>query len=246
MQQDTTDELVSHPHRMELWGEVESVTFPPLCANCGRPANRHLTYKKTFMRVSDSDTPNTWVTPVVRVPFCEPCIAKHRSEGPGPSVFANLLGVLVSGAYLLGTVLFSIAAMAAGYFAFLRLGQGDLKFFYSLVLLGGFLLLFAWGMYSALRSGTEAIRAELQNSITKAFDFSDSTSAAFRTPTFVCTMRDERFATAFRELNKSLIYDPVAPAAQIDRVNARRKFWIAVVVFGGLALLSQLFLAGRT
>lgn len=230
---------------MELWGEVGGVRFPPLCANCGSPAHHRLAYKKQFIRVSDSDTPNAWVTCVVRVPFCDPCIEKHQTEGPGPSMPANILAWLVSGTYLLGAVAFGIAAAVAGYYALRRLGQNDLKFFYAFSLLGGFLLLPAWAMYSALRDGTEAIRTELQSNMTKAFDFSDSTSAPFRAPTFVCTMRDERFALAFRELNQSLEFDPAGRAAQIDRVHASRKFWIALIVFGGLAILSQFFLSGN-
>jgi hypothetical protein len=245
MSQYDEDGLAQHPYRMELWGDASGVAFAPLCANCGEPAHQRLTYKKKFMRVHDSDTPNSWVTTVVSVPFCAPCIEKHRAEGPGPSVIANILSWLLSGAHLLGVLGFGIAAAVAGYFAMRKLGQGDLKFFYSLAALCGFFLLGVWAMWSALLDGTAIMRIEFQNSITRAFDFSDSTYVPFCAPTFVCTMRNEAFATAFRELNKSLEFDPASPAAQIDRARAKRKFWIAVALFAGLAVLIQIFLPGK-
>jgi hypothetical protein len=237
--------LAPHSHRMELWGDVADVSFPPLCANCGNPAQQRLKYKKEFMRVSDSDTPNYRVTFVVRVPFCGICIEKHRAEGPGPSLLANILSRLLSLAHLLGMLAFGLAAGVAGYYALRQLGQNNMKFFYGLTGVAGFLLLPALGLLSALLDGTEIMRSERQNSITRAFDFGDSTAAPFRTPTFVCTMCDPAFAAAFRELNQSLAYDPAGPAVALDAVRARRKFWIALFVFGGLALLSQLFLSGK-
>jgi hypothetical protein len=245
MTQNIEASLAPHPHQMELWGDVTGVSFPPLCANCGNPAQQRLKYKKEFVRMSDSDTPNTRVSVVVSVPFCAPCMEKHKAEGPGPSLLANILSRLLSLAQLLGMLAFGAAAGVAGYYALRNLGQKDLKFFYGLTGVAGFLLLPALGLLLALLEGTEIIRIERQNSITRAFDFGDSTAAPFRTPTFVCTMRSDSFASAFRELNQSLAYDPAGPAVALDAVRAKRKFWIALVFFGGLALLAQLFLQGK-
>lgn len=212
MSLDNEAALAPHPHRMELWGNAGGLRFPPLCANCGSPAHNRLTYKKEFMYASDdSEIPDTCVTTLVRVPFCEPCIAKHKSEGPGPSLLANIQSRLHGGANLLGTVGFGLATAVTGYFALRNLGQGDPKIFYWLASLAGFLLLPTLAMASALRDGTEIMRIEWQNSITKAFDFSDSNATPFRAPTFVCTMRSEAFARAFRKLNQSLEFDPASP-----------------------------------
>jgi hypothetical protein len=244
--------LAQHPHRMELWGDASVVDFPPLCANCGAPAHKRLTYKKKFLRVYDpgarnalETTTNSWETTTISVPFCDPCIEKHRAEGPGPSVIAIILSRLLSGAHLLGVAGFGIAAAAAGYFAMRKLGQGDLKFFYALAALCGFFLLGVWAVGHALLGGTAQMRVEFQNNITRAFDFSDSTYVPFRAPAFVCTMRNEAFATAFRELNKSQEFDPASPAAQVDRVRAKRKFWITFAVIAAIAVLAQIFGPGK-
>jgi hypothetical protein len=246
MTKEYESELTPHPHRMELWGNVAGVSFPALCANCGDPALNRLTYKKQFRYPSgDSEVPDTVVDTLVRVPFCESCIAKHKAVGPGPSLLGAVSSMLHNGACVLGTICFGLAAAVAGYFALHNLGQGDSKLFYWLVSATGFFLLLTWAMASVLRDGTEILRIEWQNSVTKAFDFSDGNATLFRGPTFVCTMRSEAFAHAFRELNQSLEFDPASPAAHGDRKRAKHRFWIALVVVGGLALLTQLFAPGK-
>jgi hypothetical protein len=239
MSQDNDAELVAHPHSMQLWGDAAAVRFPPLCANCGRPAHNRLTYKKRFLRDSDSDTPNSWVTTLVKVPFCDACIAQHKADGPGASVIANIGSRLLTGAHLLGTAGFALAAAVAGYFALSNLWHQHLKLFYSLALLTGFLLIVAWGLYQILRDGTEEIRAQGQSSMTQAFDFSDSTAAPFRSATFICTMRNESFAAAFRALNQAQEFDPDSAAAAGDAQSAKRKFWITALVIGTLALIGH-------
>ena len=52
-------------------------------------------------------------------------------------MLANILSWLVSGTHLQGTVAFGLAAAVSAYFAPRRLGQNDLKFFYTFSLLGG-------------------------------------------------------------------------------------------------------------
>jgi Flp pilus assembly protein protease CpaA len=246
MTQNIEAALAPHPHRMELWGNASGVRFPPLCANCGSPAQNRLTYKKQFICPSgDSEVPDTVVDTLVRVPFCDPCIAKHKAEGPGPSLLANIKALLHSGASLLGTVGFGTAAAVAGFFALHNMGQGDPQLFRWLASATGFMLLLTWAMYSTLRGGTEMMRTEWQNSITQAFDFSDSKATPHRGATFVCTMRNQGFASAFRELNQSLEFDPAMPVGPATHTPTKRRFWLALCVISVLALLAQLFIAGK-
>jgi hypothetical protein len=234
--------LEPNPHQMELWGNVSGVVFPPLCANCGCPAHQRLTYKKEFVYPSgDSEVSDSYVTTPVRVPFCESCIAKHKVEGPGPSLLANLKSWLHNGASLLGTVCFGFAAVVAGYFAVRNFGQGDPQLFYWLVSATGFLLLPTLAMASTLREGTEIMRIEWQNSITKAFDFSDGIATPFRGPAFVCTMRNESFARAFRELNQSLAFDSPRPLVRSENTRTKRIFWLALFVISVSTLLVRFF-----
>jgi hypothetical protein len=239
MVQDSEAELAPHPHRMQLWGEVGNLLFPRLCANCGNAASKRLTYSKTFRRVSDSDTPNSYITTLVRVPFCDHCIAQHKAEGLPASMLAHLLSRLLSAAHAVGAFGFGIAAAIAAYFAVHNLFQQHLKYSYPLALLSLFLALFAWGYYRATRDGTEHIRAQGQTGMTRAFDFSDSTAAPFESSKFVCTMKNEQFAGAFKQLNQAMEFQPGSALAQADRRRARRNFWITALFIAIFVLLSQ-------
>jgi hypothetical protein len=246
MTEDNRADLAPHPHRMEFWGNVTGVHFPMLCPNCGSPTHNRFTYKKQFRYPSgDSEIPDTVIDTLVRVPFCEACIAKHKAEGPGPSLLANIKSLLHNGASLLGTVSFGFAAAVAGFFTLRNLGQSDSNLFYWLVSATGFFLLLTWAMASVLRDGTEIMRIEWQNSITKAFDFSDGNATPFRGPTFVCTMRNEAFARAFRELNQSLEFDPRSPIEKSDQMRTNRSFWLVLFVISVSVLLVKYFFPGK-
>lgn len=77
---------------------------------------------------------------------------------------------------------------------------------------------------------------DMQTSVTQAFDYSDSKAAPFESDKFTCTMRDERFAAAFRDLNRQFEFDPNSLAAVDDRRAARREFWTVGVVVAAIAL----------
>ena len=127
--QDNPSELAPHPHRLTLRGSPGGADFPPLCPNCGSSAAHRIEYAKVF-RQTDSDGPTRYVVSSVAVPFCDPCIARHRAQ----EVRATLTSNLISS-------------------------------FATLDMLG---------------------------------DFSGDTASAFEPARFVCSMRNDSFANAFR------------------------------------------------
>jgi hypothetical protein len=238
--QDNESELAPHPHRMQLWGEVGGLRFPSLCANCGRAAEKRLTYSKIFRKASGDDTPNSYVTTLVQVPFCDTCIAQHRADGHRPSLLANVLSRLLTVAQVVGVAGFGLACTIAGYHAVGKLLHLQMTYFYALGLLALFFGLLTWGLYSLARDGTETMRAEGQAGITRAFDFSHSTAAPFESIRFTCTMRDEHFAAAFRELNQKYEYIADSKSAAANLRKSKRQTWIAALVFGSIVLVMMI------
>jgi hypothetical protein len=221
---------------MQFWGEPGNLSFPELCPNCGNSAKNRLTYTKTFYRASGTDTPNSYFTTLIRVPFCDACISRHRVEGPGPSLLMNLLSRLLTLAQGLGVLSFGLAAGVAAYYAFIQFQRQHLSIAASLGALALFTALVAKGMYGLMRDGTENMRAEKQSGMTLAFDFSDSIAAPFESIRFDCSMRNEAFAKAFRKLNHAAEYIPGNPVALADQQNARKKFWKIAVVVAAIAI----------
>jgi len=223
-------ELAPHPYRMRLWGVPEHLSFPDLCANCGSSARHRLTYSKFFYRALSTNTTRSPDTTLIRVPFCDTCIAKHRAESPGPSQFMNLLSRLLTIAQGLAALGFGLAATVAAYYSVIQFQRHHTTYFVSLGVLALFSVVMTKGMFGLMRDGTEKIRAEKQSGLTLAFDFSDSIGAPFEAVRFDCTMRDEKFAKAFRALNQAIEYIPGNPVAVADQKDARKKFWMVAIV----------------
>jgi hypothetical protein len=216
---------------MQLWGVPGNLSFPDLCANCGNSAHHRLTYSKFFYRAYSTNTTRSPDSTLIRVPFCDACIAKHRAESPGPSQLMNLLSRLLTLGQGLSTLGFGLAAVVSAYYSFIQFQRHHTTYFVSLGVLALFSAVMSKGMFGLMRDGTELIRAEKQSGMTLAFDFSDRIASPFESVRFDCTMRDEKFAKAFRELNQAIEYIPGNPVAIADQRNARKKFWrIAFVV----------------
>jgi hypothetical protein len=221
---------------MQLWGVPEHLSFPDLCANCGSSAHQRLTYSKYFYRRYSTNTTRGPDSTLIRVPFCDVCIAKHRAESPGPSQFMNLLSRLLTLGQGLAALGFGLAAAVAGYYSFIQFQRHHTTYFVSLGLLALFSAVMTKGMFGLMRDGTEKIRAEKQSGMTLAFDFSDRIASPFESVRFICTMRNEKFAKAFMELNKTIEYIPGNSVALADQKNARKKFWKIAFVVAAIAI----------
>lgn len=224
-----------HSQRMTLWGTPQDLHFPPLCAHCGGATVRRIAVAKTFRRSSGSDTPDSDVTVSAAVPFCEPCIARHRELTPPADpwrIFSSHLtpGAILASPALLAAALFcavqALRELAAG-----RTSAGTV-FALSAIALGWF------GLRQAQRvwRHVQALRTSAQTAVTESFDFGDHEPPPFEAPRFVCTMRNERFAAAFRDLNRQAEYERGSDAAVADRQTGNRQFRIvativAVIVF---------------
>lgn len=235
MPQQRDSELAPHAHRMVLWGSPSTLDFPPLCPNCGKAAANRISYAKVFERSSDSDTPVSHVVIPVAVPFCDDCIAHHRAQTPITSLVQT-----IGSSFATGDMFAALGFGAAALFT-LRHALGELlplrasHFAMFAVLTLAFGLL-AWFQGRQAWAKTQHLRVVPQTAVTRAFDFSDVAAAPFESDRFSCTMRDERFATALRDLNRRREFDPHSPEAAADRRAARREFWTVGFFVAAIAL----------
>jgi len=239
--QDSSSELAPHPHRLTLRGSSGSADFPPLCPYCGSSAANKIAVAKVF-RHTDSDGPTRYVVSSVAVPFCDPCIARHRAQEVRPSLTSYLLSGFAT-MEMLGAV---FPAMGALFLVYLALGDAlhgrGTRFLVELGI-GAVFALIAWGQSQVVWGQTERFRVPPQSDVTMAFDFSDDEAPAFESARFVCTMRDARFANAFRALNIEREWLARSPAVLAERRRSNRLMWVVglvLAVFAGWSWLHDL------
>jgi hypothetical protein len=236
--QDSARSLAPHPHRFTLRGAPSDWAFPPLCPNCGLPATRRLTREKVFRRLH-SESPSSFVTASVEVPFCDACIARHEAYTPPVARWRLVLRSFAT-TQMLGVV---YPAIGAAFCAWLALGEMvDGRVDRALIQLalaaafGGI----AWFQRRRIWLRTAYLRASPQSEVARAFDFSDDVSPAFESARCVCTIRDARFAAEFIALNRVREWVPGSTAARRERQQADRKGWIAGAVVVALLLASMI------
>jgi hypothetical protein len=232
--QDNASELAPHPHRLTLRGSPGGADFPPLCPHCGGSASRKIEYAKVF-RHTDSEGPNSYTVSSVAVPFCDPCIARHRAQEGKLSLGSKIVSSFAT-MDMLGAV---FPAMAALFLVYLALGDalhGRGTRFLVEFGIGAVFALIAWAQGLAVWKETERFRVPPQSDVTIAFDFSDPTGSAFEAARYVCTMRNDRFANAFRVLNIDREWRANSPEAVAERRRTKRLVWIFGAVIGTFAL----------
>lgn len=231
-------EVVAHAHRFTLQGSPGSLSFPPLCPNCGGSASAEIEYAKVFQRVH-SDAPTEHIVTSVRVPICGPCAAIHHEQAAPPSRLSRVLSSFATGE-MLGAVFPAMAALFVVYLTLKQLIKGRFGVAVIFMALAAFFAVIAWSQRRHVWRATEHLRVAPPTEMTTAFDFSDDIAPAFESPRFVCTMRNERFAKDFITLNRQLEYRADSTSAAADRKKASRTMWLVGAVVLALALLGYL------
>ncbi len=232
--QDNASELTPHPHRLTLRGTPREADFPPLCPHCGNAAANRIEYAKVF-RHSDSDGPTRYVVSSVSVPFCDSCIASHRAQEVRPALIENVLSSFAT-MDMLGAVFPAIAAVFLAYLALGDVLHGRGTRFLVELGIGAVFALIAWAQGLAVWAETEHLRVPPLSEVTRAFDFSDDSASAFEAARFVCTMRNQSFANAFRILNIDREWLTNSPQALAERRRTNRLVWIFGIVLALFAL----------
>jgi hypothetical protein len=221
---------------LTLYGEPGSLSFPALCPNCGRNANRNISYSKAFCRVSDL---NSYVVSSVNVPFCDNCIAQHQLLAKPPSRLAKLVSSF-SDADMIAALFYGAAAAFVGRLALADLLHGRWSHFSIEVLIAIVLGSIAWSQGCRSWRETEHLRIVPQTEITRAFDFDDHHRSVLEPNVFTCTIRDPQFARELKALNHSREWSHDSPRERIDRRRTQRQMWIYGAVMLAIAAAMQL------
>lgn len=233
--QDNASELAPHAYRLMLRGRVDGAEFPPLCPSCGGAASQRLEITKVF-RDTDSDGPTTYCLRSARVPFCDACIARHRAQEQPHSLLDTVLSGFAS-MDMLGAVFPALAALFLGYLALGDALHGRGTRFLVEIGIAAVFALIAWGQGRSVWEQTARFRVPPQSDVTRAFDFSDDTGSVFESARFTCTIRNDRFANAFRILNVDREWSAHSPQAVAERKRSKRLLWL----FGAVLLVVALW-----
>jgi len=206
-QQRAEEALEAHPYRLELRGAPSALAWPTLCANCGQATSERIRVSKPFYRQRHWGRSQTQKTPFdfrivsADVPFCPPCIARHRQALPRRSAIGRLRTFLLNPAHV-GTIgcaaLLTMVVPAAldmtGSSAMATWG-------FAGVLLLGILWILGLTWWT-----TRPDRLEPRTEVTRACDFSDNVALAFERERHIYTMRNQAFADAMAEANRDRVW----------------------------------------
>ncbi len=215
-----------------LHGRPSRLAMPPVCANCGSPADGRLLIEKVFRRDEGPDGGVNYVVSAVHVPFCPSCIARHEAEAVTVSPAKRVLlcfrqpiiiGALVTGGMAVFLAPPALAAVVGGD------GMGRLVFLGIVVVFGLIAAGSAYGAYNLSRRHA----AIPLTSVTSAFDFTDDESDLFDKQRRTYRLRDPTFAEAFVYANQHRRWDPGSARA----VVGRRGRTVLIIVCGLAAIV---------
>lgn len=235
--QDGDRSLAADAHRFDLTGDPYTLSFPPLCPNCGGRASGSLLIRKIFRRThTGSSGRTTYEFANARVPFCAACIARHESELERPSALARIVARFATEATIP-----AVFAGATGIFFLKEAVRKSAQFGPSSMTIPGIVALVCLLIAGAclLSAWQSNARSDIppQTSVTLAFDFGDEFSALFDVPHRTYAIRDATFAEAFGAANVARQWDPASPRTR----EASRHRTVVYVAFGILLVATALW-----
>ena len=203
------EELAPSPHRFTVSGN-DAPAMPDICANCAATTDMMLPVQKVFLKRwrAVDQTAKRWTTHRgMLIPFCDDCIARHRSLAPDWTPSQRFI-IGLSSELAIPTVLCTAAALFCLRESVRSIGHSGAGF---MATLAGIFLLIALGCWRASVFNTKWRLIPEQSEVTLACDFSDLLEDPSRT---VFAIRDDRFAEAFAVRNA----DRIVP----EKTKARR------------------------
>jgi hypothetical protein len=184
---------------------------------------------KVFMRTGGSDRLRQFEIARVDVPFCETCLARHRSELESLTVGQRLRSLLGSELTWPG-----IGLTALGIFLtvetsgkILRDPAASWPMAALLVTLFGA----AWLALSAAWAKGERYRVPAPTSVLSSFDFGDDQSNDFGTYPRTYSLRNAEFAAAFKDLNKGASEELLGPR---QKARTNRNFMVGLLLLAAI------------
>lgn len=233
-QESAEDDFSRYPHRLELRGAPQSLTWPDVCAHCGAPATQRIRVRKAFYRYGRRRSVGWFGYRVVsaRLPFCDSCGARHRETVPRASWLRRYGWFILNPAHIATIGLSIVLAMTLPSALHVPLMSS-----------GGSV---AWGIPGVCLLGivwtigvtwwmTRPNRFEPQSEITSACAISHDVSQFFEGRRHIYAFRNQTFADAFERANASRVW------TERDQSRMWKKSAVVtillIVVIGGARLL---------
>jgi hypothetical protein len=211
-----------------LTGKPDTLTMPPVCANCGAAASERIQIEKVFVYRDDESAERSSAVVSVSPPFCAACAAIHRREVKTISTVDKVLSMFRS-IQILPAILSGFACLFFGRFILQELVKGEFVDGLIWCLPTAFFLAISIGCLAVARSSTRHHIAVPPTSISSAFGFTDDISKTFEERHHEYSLGNTAFASAFIAANSTRIW-----SAQ-QRAHASFKRRIMYIVFGILA-----------
>ena len=230
LQRSAEESLAPNLFMVELRGAPKTLTWPPICANCGAAASERIRVQKAFYRFArwgraHNNAP-AYKTVTAEIPFCYHCAELHYADARKVSTFRRWRSFIFSPVHI-ATIGFTIIffKMDLSWKDFQGLGPKGLWVASAPVLA----LLFAiWLAFWYTRPD----RFEPRSDITNACDFSKNVSMDFGRKRHIYSMRNKAFADAFIAANRDRVW---------TREDEKRSSWR--VAYQGIIFLGGLIIA---
>lgn len=229
-----TDQRTEERRQLAVIPDVDATTvrvivdrepvFPNVCAKCSAPAPRTLAVERVFTIFEEGSDGNYWVHSIAayRVPFCEECVSRHRTESKPVPAWRRIRGALFdeSGRGIAGVILLGIGIWVASTIV-QRPPQRLAEILFASILpvaaclVGGTLWLSAW-------SAARYLAVPEPTSVTGTMDFSDILSESFEPAWRTFRFRNADYARLFREANADRVWNPTGAAAKAARKKRER------------------------
>jgi len=233
-QESAEDDFSRYPHRLELRGAPQSLTWPDVCAHCGAPATQRIRVRKAFYRYGRRRSVGWFGYRVVsaRLPFCDSCGARHRETVPRVSWLRRYGWFILNPAHIATIGLSIVLAMTlpSALHVPLMSSGGSVAWGIPAVCLLGIVWTIGvtWWM-------TRPNRFEPQSEITSACAISHDVSQFFEGRRHIYAFRNQTFADAFERANASRVWN------ERDQSRMWKKSAVVtillIVVIGGARLL---------
>ena len=216
----------------------ETLLFPPVCPNCGKPATSNLHMERVFLfyvyRGGDAKNETVPCISTLDVPFCNDCLEQQRTHQTEPSRWTPIKRIFSEAEGFAGLVVIAISCLFLAE-VLKRFSLIPLLLACLPLSVGYFLIWPVWqkSKYMSLAKPTN---------IDLAFDFTPFLSLDFEPAWRAFQFRSQSYAEAFRQANIHQLWNPKSPEAKSASRKRKRALNKSNWIVGAIVLAIVLYM----
>ncbi len=215
-----------------LQSQDETLRFPPVCPNCGKPATSTLHIERVFLfyvyRGSDSKNETVPTINTLEVPFCNDCQQQHRAQQVEPSPWTPLLRIVSEAEGFAGIFVIAIS--------FLFLQAAIRQFSLTPLLIASLPLSVGYFLIRPVWQKSRHLSLPKPTNIDLAIDFTPFVSLEFEPAWRAFQFRSQSYAEAFRLANNDQQWNPRGPEAKSASKKRKRTSNKSMWIIGAILL----------